>query len=132
MFGGCVDLRNLGITSPTGGYEYLFPSTFTYDPGTCEGRCRVVTTTITGDAKAALGDLPGKVIGKAYVQILDLEGNPTTGNFKLCLKAKNAKNPAFFRYTSSGWQYFGGYPSGKKFCMNGYMSGNYVLVDIKE
>lgn len=126
---GCVDLRNASISSYPGSSVDLYGSDFSYDPGTCDGLCRVITTGLTHKAKAALGSLPGKVLGKAYVQVLDDDGNPTTGPFKLCFKVKKAKNPAFFRFTGGSWAYYGGFWSGKKYCMYGNTSGNYVLVD---
>ena len=86
---------------------------------------------LTGAAIRSLGSLTGKILGKTYVQIRDDDGNLTSGDFKLCLQAKGAKNPYFFRFGGGkAWNPVGGYWNGARFCMNGTSSGNFVLVDL--
>jgi hypothetical protein len=103
---------------------------FTYAAGTCTGRCRI-TTSLTPDAKAALGELPGTLEGKLYVTIKDTGGDPTIGSFKICFKAKGVKTPQIYKFNGGSWMYLGGFWDGAKFCTYAETSGNYVLINYK-
>jgi hypothetical protein len=129
-FGGGSSNGNV-FTDPLAGQQNLGDGAgFGYDANTCDGKCSISRHGLTPAAKNALGELPGKVIGKTFVQIKDKNGDLDIGNFTLCLPAKSANTPAFYRFVGSGnWSYIGGYWKGDQFCMAGTMSGNYVLVD---
>jgi len=119
------------IIDPERGSEQLGQGAgFGYEAQTCDGRCRIAQSALTGVGKRALGSAPGQVIGKTYVQIFDQSGNLDYGEFSLCLPAKGADAPAFYRLGGGNtWTYMGGYWRGNQFCMSGTMSGNYILVD---
>ena len=119
------------IIDPERGSEHLGQGVdFGYEAQTCDGRCRIALSALTGAAKRALTSAPGKVVGKSYVQIFDQSGSLDYGNFTLCLSARGADAPAFYRLGGgNGWVYMGGYWKGNQFCMRGTMSGNYILVD---
>lgn len=120
---------NLIIDPNKGNADLGGGATFGYEADTCDGKCQISRYGLTPPAKNALGNLPGKVIGKSYIQIRDKSGDLDFGEFTFCLPAKNAKNPAFYRYTGNGnWSYKGGWWKGDQFCMFGTMSGNYVLI----
>lgn len=119
------------IIDPERGSEKLGQGAgFGYEALTCDGRCRIALSDLTGAGKRALNSAPGQVIGKNYVQIFDQSGNLDYGYFTLCLYAKGADAPAFYRLGGgNSWVYMGGFWKGNQFCMAGTMSGNYILTD---
>lgn len=131
---GCVlhyHRPEVTIVDPLMG-THMFPNggKFKHEPLTCEGRCRIAVYALTDAAKRALGDAPGAVIGRAYIQIFDEFGDVDYGEFTFCLPHFARENLAFYRLGGGNqWTYLGGYHDGRNFCMSGTMSGNYILVD---
>jgi hypothetical protein len=105
---------------------------FSPSPTTCSGKC-TVKSGLKPPASGYKGSLPGKYKSGAYVQILDQNGNPTEGGFKICLPAKGAKNPQIYKYVGGGnWSLVGGglTADGKKICTWADTSGNYAVADL--
>ncbi len=101
---------------------------FGFSNGACNGICKISTTKLTPNAMRALDKLPGKVMKKAFVTILDDGKELDKGPFELCFRADPNKNPAFFRYNGKEWVYYGGGWSGNQFCLYGDISGNYAMI----
>jgi hypothetical protein len=131
-FVGCFEPHQGPIKDPNQGSVKLGDGiSFSYERKTCAGSCSITKFGLTGVAKRDLGSVPGKVIGKTYVQIWDGDKTLTSGDFTLCMYAKGAKNPYFFRWAGKdNWQPMGGYWKGDNFCMAGSYSGNYVLANM--
>jgi hypothetical protein len=113
--------------------KFSFPGAGKFNPSplTCAGKC-TVKYGLKKPASSFKGNLPGKYKSGAYVLILDENGNPTTGGFKICLSTKGAKNPKIYKYVGGGaWSLVGGglTPNGKKICVWADTSGNYAVAD---
>jgi hypothetical protein len=118
----------------TGG-TFKFPGAgkFTPSTSTCTGICKVKSG-LRAPASSHKGNLPGKFKSGAYVWILDENGDPTEGGFKICLPTKGAKNPQIYKYVGGGaWSLVGGglTSNGKSICAWADTSGNYAVVDVK-
>ena len=114
-----------GSTKVPGGGQFI------YENNTCAGKC-TIRSAMTSQAKAAVGNLPGKFKVGAYVKILDENRDPTTGSYQICFLTKGAKNPAIYKFIGGGaWRYFGGVVNGKKICTWADSSGNFAVVDVK-
>jgi hypothetical protein len=113
--------------------KFIFPGAGKFNPSplTCSGKC-TVKYGLKKPASSYKGNLPGKYKSGAYVLILDENGNPTEGGFKICLPTKGAKNPKIYKYVGGGaWSLVGGglTPNGKKICTWADTSGNYAVAD---
>ena len=114
--------------------KFNFPGAGKFNPSplTCAGKC-TVKYGLKKPASSYKGNLPGKYKSGAYIQVLDANGDPTEGSFKLCLSAKNAKNPKIYKYVGGGnWRSVGGTvtSNGKKVCAWASTSGNYAVADV--
>ena len=134
---GCVARYNRPtdvIKDPSYGFHYINKTaagTFEYEPRTCSVKCRIAVHSLTLHATEMLEEAPGRVLGKAFIQIYDEFGNAGLGDFTFCLPAKGAKSPTFFRLGAYQQWYpvTNGHWELNLYCMQGEMSGNYILVD---
>ncbi|MGD8456649.1 MAG: hypothetical protein PVF83_09715 [Anaerolineales bacterium] len=137
---GCGNSPSSG-SSRTLTLKYLFSSgifkfpgagKFSPSPSTCNGLCKVKSG-LKAPASSHKGSLPGKFKSGVYVQILDQNGDPTEGSFKICLPTKGAKNPKIYKYIGNGnWRLVGGglTADGKKICTWADSSGNYAVANL--
>jgi len=135
---GCVARYNRpkdSFRDPSSGFHYInkpAAGTFEYGWNTCDGLCRIAVHTMTYRALELLEEAPARVLGKAYIQILDGSGNVDYGEFTFCMPAKGARSPVFYRL-GAGHQWYpilNGHWEINLYCMQGEMSGNYILVDM--
>ena len=134
---GCIARYNRPndfFKDPSMGFHVLNngPGTFEYEWRTCTYLCRLNAHGLTERATELLEEAPGKVLDKTYIQIFDEFGKAGFGDFTFCLPAKGAKNPTWFRLGAYHQWYpiIGGHWEINTYCMQGEMSGNYILVDM--
>ena len=116
----------------SGKFKFSGAGLFTPSTFTCAGKC-TVKSGLKPPAKNYKSSLPGKFKSGAYVKILDQDGKPTTGGFKICLSTKGAKNPKIYKYVGGGhWSLVGGglTADGKKVCTWADATGNYAVADL--
>lgn len=134
---GCVARYNRPndfFKDPSMGFHVLNngPGTFEYEWRTCAYLCRINAHGLTERATELLEEAPGRILEKTYLQIFDEFGKAGFGDFTFCLPAKGAKMPTYFRLGAGNqWvQIIGGHWDINMYCMQGEMSGNYILVDM--